>query len=102
LQAVFYRAGKLVVGENDFIEATAPCIVMIQTDEENQIKKITVSDPNRELSALLLKVSKKIEGLGRNYKSLWNPKQNSSEIIIDLPQGGFSGQSVVVPSTDKN
>ena len=102
LQAVFYRAGKLVVGENDFIEATAPCIVMIQTDEENQIKKITASDPNRELSALLLKVSKKIEGLGRNYKSLWNPKQNSSEIIIDLPQGGFSGQSVVVPSTDKN
>ena len=97
LQAVFYKAGKLAVGKENVLEASAPCIVMIQMEEEDKIKKITVSDPNRELSTLYLKVSKKFEGSSVNHKSFWNPKQHRSEILIDLPQGGFAGQSVVIP-----
>ncbi len=101
LQAVFYKAGKLAVGKENVLEASAPCIVMIQM-EEDKIKKITVSDPNRELSKLYLKVSKKFEGSSVNHKSFWNPKQHRSEILIDLPQGGFAGQSVVIPSNGLN
>jgi len=102
LQMVFYKAGKLVVGENNFIEASAPCIVMIQMNEENQIEKITASDPNRELSTLLLKASKKFVGSSPNHQSFWNPEKNRSEILIDLPQGGYAGQSVVVHSKGVN
>lgn len=102
LQAVFYKAGKLAMGKENVMEVSAPCIVMIQMDVENQIKKITVSDPNRELSTLLLKVSKKFNGSGVNDKSFWNPEQNRSEILIDLPQGSFAGQSVVVHATGEN
>ena len=102
IQAVFYRSGHLLVGEDLKVEATAPCIVMLEMDENEAIKSITVSDPNRELSALLLKLSATFEGWGENYKSHWNPRSSMYEMIIDLPQGSFAGQSVVVPGTAMN
>ena len=96
LQAVFYKAGELIVGADLKIKASAPCILMLQSDQKGEIVKITASDPNRELSALVLKVSKKIEASGEHFKTFWNTEDNSSEIIIDLPQGNFAGQSVVI------
>ena len=40
---------------------------MIQMNKNNHIKKITVSDPNRELNNLLLKVSKKFSNKGDHF-----------------------------------
>ena len=96
IQAVFYKANNLLVDGNFKIQATAPCIVMIQLDKNDQIDKITVSDPNRELSSLILRVSKKFEKSDHYFKSTWIKEQGLSEIIIDLPKAGYSGKSVVI------
>jgi hypothetical protein len=65
-------------------------------NENEEIERITVSDPNRKLSALLLRLSKKFEIKGENFKSRWMAEEGFTEFIIDLPQEGFSGQSVSV------
>ncbi len=96
LQAVFYKAGALTVGEDLKIQVSAPCIIMVQTNQKGEIVKITASDPNRELSALVLTVSKKFKASGAQFKTFWNSEQNRSEILISLPQGNFAGQSVVI------
>ena len=71
IQAVFYRAGQLKVSDEFTIQASAPCILMVQLNKKDQIKQITVSDPNRELSILVLNLSKKFEVRAENYKSEW-------------------------------
>jgi chondroitin AC lyase len=96
IQAVFYRSDHLMLGEDLKIQATAPCIVMFQMNENEEIERITVSDPNRKLSALLLRVSKKFEINGESFKSRWMAEEGLTEFIIDLPQAGYSGQSVSV------
>ncbi len=97
VQAVFYRAGQLEVGAGLKVQATAPCILLIKMDSEDKILQITASDPNRELSSLLLKVNKKFEGSSKSFRSYWNTDDGWSEIIINLPQNGYAGQSVVIP-----
>jgi chondroitin AC lyase len=97
VQGVFYRAGQLEVGAGLKVQATAPCILLIQMDSEDKILQITASDPNRELSSLLLKVNKKFEGSSKSFRSYWNTDEGWSEIIINLPQNGYAGQSVVIP-----
>ena len=96
IQAVFYKANQLLVGEAFKIQATAPCILIIKMNQNDQIDSITVSDPNRELSTLLLKVSKKFKKGRENFDSRWIPQEGLSEITINLPQGSYSGKSVVI------
>ena len=69
IQAVFYRAGQLEAGDELIIQVSAPCIVMVQLNQKDQIDQITVSDPNRELSMLVLSISKKFEVTTQNYRS---------------------------------
>lgn len=68
---------------------------MVQLLPNDQIK-ITVSDPNRELGAMHLSLSKRIETEGENFMAFWNERKQESEIIIDLPQGQYAGSSVSV------
>ena len=85
-----------MIGEDFSINTSAPCILMIQMNKNNHINKITVSDPNRELNNLLLKVSKKFNNQGDHFISRWISDQGISEIIIDLPKGSNLGKSIVV------
>ena len=68
---------------------------MIKTNGQN-IEKLTVSDPTRKLSALQVTTNTKVDGKGKNWNSLWNSEKKNSLIQIDLPTGGYAGQSVVV------
>ena len=89
IQAVFYRSDQLMLGEDLKIQATAPCIVMFQMNENDDIERITVSDPNRKLSALLLRLSKKFEINGESFKSNWMAEEGLTEPYRSAPSRIF-------------
>ena len=96
IQAVFFRAGQLVACDELIIQVSAPCILMVQLNQNDQIDQITVSDPNREMSMLVLNISKKFEVTTQNYRSKWLADKGLSEIIVSLPKDEYSGKSVVI------
>ena len=96
IQAVFYRAGQLEIIDELTIQASAPCILMVQLNQKDQVEKITVSDPNRELSILVLYLSKKFEVSAENYRSDWIADHGYTRVIVNLPTQGYSGKSVVI------
>ena len=96
IQAVFYRAGQLEIIDELTIQASAPCILMVQLNQKDQVEKITVSDPNRELSILVLNLSKKFEVSAENYRSDWIADHGYTRVIVNLPTQGYSGKSVVI------
>ena len=96
IQAVFYRAGQLEIIDELTIQASAPCILMVQLNQKDQVEKITVSDPNRELSILVLNLSKKFDVKAENYRSDWIADHGYTRVIVNLPTQGYSGKSVVI------
>tara|TARA_B100001063_G_scaffold247359_1_gene293223 strand:- start:6994 stop:9240 length:2247 start_codon:yes stop_codon:yes gene_type:complete len=96
IQAVFYRAGQLEAGNELIIEVSAPCILMVQLNQNDQIDQITVSDPNRELSMLALNISKEFEVTTQNYRSKWLADQGVSEIMVRLPKDEYLGKSILI------
>ena len=96
LQVVFYKAGALEVQDGFVIKSAAPGIVMMALNDSGELAKLSVSDPNRELSKIMLTVSKKFKGKGTHFKSTWNAAQGMTEFVIYLPQGGWAGKSVVI------
>ncbi|MEQ6118342.1 polysaccharide lyase family 8 super-sandwich domain-containing protein [Reichenbachiella sp. MALMAid0571] len=94
-QVVFYKAGEIQLNSNAKLTSDSPGIVLLKTDGQN-IKEISVSDPNRELRKINLSISTKMEREGEQYQIRWNEKKKVSEISIDLPQGNYAGESVTV------
>lgn len=78
------------------IQASAPCILMVQLNQKDQVEQITVSDPNRELSILVLNLSKKFDVKAENYRSEWISDPGYTRVIVNLPIQGYSGKSVVI------
>ncbi len=60
LQVVFYKAGVLEVQDGFVIKSAAPGIVMMALNDSGELAKLSVSDPNRELSKMMLTVSKNL------------------------------------------
>ena len=69
---------------------------MLQLNQKYQIKQITVSDNNRELSILVLNLSKKFEVRVENYRSGWIADPGYTQFFVNLPENGFTGKSVVI------
>jgi chondroitin AC lyase len=94
-QAVFYRAGEVQLTDGIRLACDSPGIVMLKTEGDN-ITKISVSDPNRELARLHLRLSAKIQTQGENFRAAWNNDEEVSEVVISLPQGVYAGKSATV------
>jgi chondroitin AC lyase len=94
-QGVFYKAGEVQILENLKVKTETPGIVMMQVFGQESVK-ITVSDPNRELGKMVLAISAKIAGNGKNFKTFWNNEEGMTYIVIDLPQGHYAGSSVTI------
>jgi chondroitin AC lyase len=94
-QAVFYKAGEVQITERINLKCGSPGIVMLKREGE-KITRISVSDPNREGSVIHLYISARMEQEGENYKAVWNEKEKLTELVIELPQGHYAGQSVTI------
>lgn len=82
-------ADKLKVGCN------TPGIIQLKLDE-GKISQITVADLNRELKKIYLEINREIKASGENFRCNWIPEQKLTELAIELPQGDFAGQSVIM------
>ena len=94
-QVVFYQAGEIQLAETLRLTADQPGMVMVKT-EGDQVKEISVADPNRTLRKMHISLSANIEKQGKGFTSVWNEAEKVSDIAIDLPLGNYAGQSVTI------
>lgn len=64
--------------------------------DENTIREVSVSDPNRELSQISFSINNKIDTEGKDFKTLWNEENNQSTFLVALPEGNFQGSTVTI------
>ncbi len=62
----------------------------------NRIEELTVSDPSRKLSRMIITVPDLYNVNGDNFVAFPNNNQNKTFIVVDLPQGVFAGKSVSI------
>lgn len=94
-QMVFYKSGEVQIANNLKLICDNPGIVMLKA-EGQKITEITVADPNRELGKMHLSISARIEKEGENFNAVWNEKEKNTQLVIDLPQDVYAGQSVTI------
>ncbi|MBX2843834.1 MAG: chondroitin lyase [Flammeovirgaceae bacterium] len=92
-QVVFYKGGQIQLNENLNLTCDGPGILMLKV-KGNEVKEITVSDPNRELSNLHFSLTAKLESKDENMQIIWNEKSKKSNISVLLPKGIYAGKSV--------
>ncbi|MEN9884436.1 MAG: hypothetical protein RLZZ420_1653 [Bacteroidota bacterium] len=93
LQAAFYRAGTLQVTTGLQVKLDSQGMVMLKA-AGNRISSVTVSDPSR----MLLRINLTISGVYNIKKEgvvcLPDATKNETLLIVDLPQGPWTGSSV--------
>ena len=94
-QAVFYSAGEIQVTGYLRIGLCSPGMVQIKYNKE-EINEISLADPSRTLSKIILKISGKINPPNDNARMFWNPEKNQTELTVELPQNEYSGKSVTI------
>jgi chondroitin AC lyase len=94
-QIVFYEAGEIALSKDLNLVSDSPGIVMLKMDGEN-IKSISVSDPNRELGKMHLSISDRIEKNEDGFSAIWDSAEKVSNITMALPEGVDAGKSVTI------
>ena len=94
-QIVFYKAGEVEISEGIRVKSKSQGMVMVKLQGE-RIYKMTVSDPSRKLSRMKITVSNLYDSKGENFVTLPSSEQNTTLILIDLPQDVYAGKSTVV------
>jgi chondroitin AC lyase len=95
VQLAFYTAGEVEIGNGQKVKMDSQGMAMLKMDG-NKVKELTVADPSRHLSRILITIPNMYNTKGEGITCLPNAKSNSTMIIIDLPQGVYVGKSVTV------
>lgn len=93
-QIVFYTPGEIKL-DDVVLSVNAPCMVMVRASGKS-IDQIAVVDPTQKLQGIQVKTSAVIEGSGEDWNATWDKKQKVSTLDIQLPSGGYAGQTVVL------
>ncbi|XOV93072.1 MAG: polysaccharide lyase family 8 super-sandwich domain-containing protein [Bacteroidota bacterium] len=95
-QAAFYQADIVNFSEDLTVELASQGMVMIKM-EGDRISEMTVSDPSRKLTVLMVTVSGHYNVEGNESLSVYpNPEINRTHFMIYLPQGVYHGKSVTI------
>ena len=95
VQSAFYRAGEIAINEGLKLSVQSQGMVLLYLDG-SRIEKMIVSDPSRKLNRILLTVSGQYTLSNESIQTYVHPDQNTTMMIIDLPQGVYAGKSVVL------
>mgnify|MGYP003664862386 FL=1 len=95
VQANFYQAGKLKIGNGFEITIDGPGLLLIHLDG-NKIVKMAVADPSRKLSKIHLQVNGKVTIKSPHLHTNWNAESWVSDLTVKLPEGEFAGSSVIL------
>ncbi len=95
-QIIFYQAGELMISDNLIISLASPGAVMLKIVDDF-VNEISVADPTRKLSRMLMKISGNINaGYKDNLTTIYNNENVMSDLTIDLPTGFYAGQTVII------
>ncbi|MBL7199615.1 MAG: polysaccharide lyase 8 family protein [Anaerolineae bacterium] len=89
VQAVFYGAGCLDVGDGRSLCVDAPCILILRPNKDGLT--IAVSEPTQCLERIGLQLAGRFAGEDCAY---W-PKEKVTAVPVALPKGPYAGQTVV-------
>ena len=92
-QLAFYKAGEAEISKDYKIRMDSQGMAMLKL-QGNRTKELTVSDPSRKLSRLSVTIPGIYNVEGDNFVAYPDENENSTLILIDLPQGVYSGKSV--------
>ena len=62
----------------------------------NRVEELSVSDPSRKLSRIIVTVSGIYNLKGEGIVTITNNTENKTLILLDLPQGVYAGKSVTI------
>ncbi|HEX8037943.1 MAG TPA: polysaccharide lyase family 8 super-sandwich domain-containing protein [Chryseosolibacter sp.] len=94
-EMVFYEQGKVRINDEISLSAASACMAMLKANGKS-LEMLTVSDPSRKLNHLQFQTTAQAEGSGDGWRATWDKKEKSTVIDIDLPQGDYAGQSVIL------
>jgi chondroitin AC lyase len=94
-QIAFYRAGEVEIKKGLKLRMDSPGMAMLRMEGE-QVKELTVSDPSRKLSRVMVTLSGNYDARTEHFFTLSDPDDDNTLIIVDLPQGVYAGKSVSI------
>ena len=92
-QLVFYRSGEVEISDGSIFRMDSQGMAMLKM-RGNRIEELTVSDPSRKLSRMIITVPDIYNSCGDSVVVFPDNDHNNTLMIIDLPQGVFAGKSV--------
>lgn len=95
LQIAFYKAGEVEISNGLKLRMDSQGMAMLQM-RENRIEKLSISDPSRKLSRIIITVPDIYNIKGDNFIAYPNNEENNTLIVVDLPQGVYAGKSVII------
>ena len=93
IQLAFYKSGEVEIEKGQTVKMDSQGMAMLKMDG-NKVKEITVADPSRELSRILITLPYIYKTSAAGIACLPDIKNNKTMLIIDLPQGVYLGKSV--------
>ena len=94
-QIAFYRAGEVEISNDIKVRMDSQGMAMIKM-RGNKIENLSVSDPSRKLSRITMTVSGIYHSEGDNFSTIPNESKDNTLVLVDLPQGVYTGKSVTV------
>ncbi|MBD3626782.1 MAG: chondroitin lyase [Cyclobacterium sp.] len=92
-QAVFYQKGTLSMADGSSVAVDHPGIILIKKNQES-IQSLTVADPTRRRDQFLINLPGRYKNTTGEVSTKYNRSANTTQILIDLPQGVYAGKSV--------
>ncbi|MFT4566488.1 MAG: chondroitin AC lyase [Saprospiraceae bacterium] len=92
-QLAFYKAGGVNISDDIHVNMDSQGMAMLKMNG-NRIHELSISDPSRKLSRLVLTVTGIYNSKGEDFFTMSNPTTNSTLILVDVPQGVYAGKSV--------
>ena len=94
-QLAFYKAGEVELGKGQKVKMDSPGMAMLKMDGF-KVKELTVADPSRKLSRLLITIPGIYSTKGEGFMCIPNDKMNNTLVMVDLPQTVYLGKSVTI------
>jgi len=94
-QAAFYKAGEIEISNGIKLQMESQGMAMVKM-EGARIDHISLADPSRKLSRMVITVSGIYDTKGEHYVSFPDHQRDNTLILVDLPQGVYAGKSLTI------
>ena len=95
IQLAFYKNGEVEITKGSKLRMDSQGMAMLKLNG-NRLKELTLADPSRKLSRMTVTVPGMYTAKGEGYFSVPDSKQNTTLLVVELPQGVYAGKSVSV------